>query len=71
MGAYVSAEFGGSLTLSGNTFSGNSGSSAGGAFLSSLSGPAIISGNIFSDNIALTSSESDGGGVSLFFHRAH
>ena len=65
-GAYVSTEFGGSLTLSGNTFTGNSGSSAGGAFLSSQTGPAIISGNIFKDNIASTSSQSDGGGVAVF-----
>ena len=65
-GAYASAESGESLILSGNTFSGNSGSSAGGALLSSVSGSAIISGNIFRDNIASTSSESDGGGLTVF-----
>ena len=65
-GAYVSAEFGGSLTLSGNTFSGNSGSSAGGALVSSMGGSAAISGNIFRDNVAMVSSGSDGGGVTVF-----
>ena len=65
-GAYLSADFGGSLNLSGNTFTGNSGSSAGGALLSSLTGAATIFGNIFKNNIASTSSESDGGGVKVF-----
>ena len=65
-GAYVSAEFGGSLTLSGNTFSGNYGSSGGGALVSSMSGSLILSGNIFRDNVAMVSSGSDGGGVTVF-----
>lgn len=61
-GVYVSAEFGSTVTITGNTFDGNSATSAGGASVS-CQGSAIISGNIFSDNIASTSSASNGGGL--------
>ena len=63
---YAIADFGGSLTLSGNRFSANVASSAGGAFVASQSGPAIISGNVFRDNSASVSSESGGGGFTVF-----
>lgn len=65
-GGYISADFGGSLIASGNHFIGNSGASSGGIFLACMTDPLIIASNIFRDNIALTSSQSHGGGLTAF-----
>jgi parallel beta-helix repeat protein len=69
-GGYISAEFGGSVTLSGNRFIGNSGTSSGGIFLASDTGPVLVSGNIFQRNLASISSQSNGGGLTVFSQNA-
>jgi parallel beta-helix repeat protein len=69
-GGYLSADFGGSLTLSGNRVIQNSGSKSGGMFIASQSGPITLSGNVFLENIASTSSESNGGGLTVYSQNA-
>jgi hypothetical protein len=65
-GGYVSADFGGGLILSNNTFVGNSGSSSGGIFVATVTDPLVIRGNVFRGNVALASSQSQGGGLTAF-----
>ena len=65
-GGYVSVEFGGTLTASKNKFTGNTAASSGGIFVSSQTDPIILSENIFRNNVAATSAESHGGGLTAF-----
>jgi uncharacterized repeat protein (TIGR01451 family) len=62
-GAYISNQSTGSITVSDNTFSGNSAGSAAGARIDNQYGTATIIRNVFRNNIASTSSQSDGGGL--------
>lgn len=65
-GGYISVEFGGTLTFSGNTVESNSAASSGGVLLSSQTDTIFVSANIFRDNDASASSQSHGGGLTVF-----